>query len=353
MVSETQTEAHVYFEQRGHRTYEQVATGCGLEFVPSLEPSMLGRDGRFLLHLAPGGKSHCVALSVSTRGEARLRDGVREWNLTTCEIMDLIDKAVDRKYMVFFSVQFSRGRNSQAVCAHERGNFAALLDMQAGANSAKPQVYDGDDSHDFAWDAADDAGQRVDEDDKDDTVISESDEEAATAVADELLEKLKVEVSRFMDTEEVVRPDADGLRACPFCPFRAWPNRKGMTAVRHHVKTYHTAPRQYMASGTKQMKIVLSLFDRDQCHGVLAREYLRASTEILRRTVHPGLSRKINCIDKNIRLVLTECGPEYWHVESVRCSFVRRVRNLYYTKGMAQLVYEEMLNNSAKAPLVN
>ena len=145
----------------------------------------------FLLHLAPGGKSHCVALSVSTRGEARLRDGVREWNLTTCEIMDLIDKAVDRKYMVFFSVQFSRGRNSQAVCAHERGNFAALLDMQAGANSAKPQVYDGDDSNDFAWDAADDAGQRVDEDDKDDTVISESDEEAATAVADELLENSK------------------------------------------------------------------------------------------------------------------------------------------------------------------
>ena len=58
-------------------------------------------------------------------------------------------------------------------------------------------------------------------------------------------------------------------------------------------------------------------------------------------------SAKVNLIDKDFRLVLTERGPEYWNC--VREAPVRPVRNLYYSHEFAQMVYEEMLNNTAKA----
>ena len=121
--------------------------------------------------------------------------------------------------------------------------------------------------------------------------------------------------------------------------------------VVHHIKTYHTEPKQYVPSGTKQMKIIIALHDSNQCAGRQDNSYLRRSAEVLRRTVQPELNRRSNHIDKEVRLVLTECGPAYWNAATVRSTSLRRVRNLCYIRGMAQLIYEEMINNSAKAGL--
>ena len=54
-------------------------------------------------------------------------------------------------------------------------------------------------------------------------------------------------------------------------------------------------------------------------------------------------------LNRYIRLVLTERGPEYWRADVVGAESVRRVRNLYYTKEFAQMVYQEMLTRQAKA----
>ena len=54
--------------------------------------------------------------------------------------------------------------------------------------------------------------------------------------------------------------------------------------------------------------------------------------------VVPALSHTVNEIDREIRLVLTGRGPEYWAQSSLQSSNVRRVRNLYYTREFANLV---------------
>ena len=99
-----------------------------------------------------------------------------------------------------------------------------------------------------------------------------------------------------------------------------------------------------MASGTKQLKLCCALYDQDQTLGAVTGQYLARSAEILKSTVQPGLPTTINEVDREIRLVLTGAGPEFWMVSSLsRTNSVRRVRNLYYTKDFADLVFREML----------
>ena len=60
-------------------------------------------------------------------------------------------------------------------------------------------------------------------------------------------------------------------------------------------------------------------------------------------------SARTNEIDRRIRLVLTSTGPEYWSKDAVDSSqCLRRVKNLYYTMGFAELVYREYLMCDAK-----
>ena len=54
-------------------------------------------------------------------------------------------------------------------------------------------------------------------------------------------------------------------------------------------------------------------------------------------------------IDRHIRLVFTDRGPEYWNLECLQRSSLRRVRNLYYTQEFAQMVFQEFLMHEAKA----
>ena len=126
-------------------------------------------------------------------------------------------------------------------------------------------------------------------------------------------------------------------RKCPFCPFRS-------SRLNKHVRQYHTAAQQYVASGAKQLKLCCALYDQDQTLGVATGQYLARSAEILRSTVQPGLPKTINEVDREIRLVLTGTGPEFWMLSSLsRSNAIRRVRNLYYTKDFADLVFREML----------
>ncbi len=69
----------------------------------------------------------------------------------------------------------------------------------------------------------------------------------------------------------------------------------------------------------------------------------------MRRTITPSLTALHMNIDKLIRLVYTDKGPVYMNLESMRKSvYVRRVRNLYYTKGFAEVVFREALLHNAK-----
>jgi len=64
----------------------------------------------------------------------------------------------------------------------------------------------------------------------------------------------------------------------------------------------------------------------------------------MRQTIKPPLSPSCNHIDRFVRLVLTEHAPQYWnHSVILPAGRVRRVRNIHYTCGFAEILYRECL----------
>ena len=91
------------------------------------------------------------------------------------------------------------------------------------------------------------------------------DENGRVAVEQKLLEDLGAEVARHIKSAEKQRlkPDPQGWHRCPACPFRGF---RGSARVASHLRTYHTEKKQFVCSGTKQMRIVLSLsMTRTRC----------------------------------------------------------------------------------------
>lgn len=86
------------------------------------------------------------------------------------------------------------------------------------------------------------------------------------------------------------------------------------------------------------------MFDQDCFACNVAKNYIQRSAAFMKSTIKPGLDESNNHVDRHIRLVLTENGPEYHNVETLTSHHaVRRLRNLYYTRGFAELVRTETM----------
>ena len=170
----------------------------------------------------------------------------------------------------------------------------------------------------------------------------------------QLMQALEKEVAT---TLSILRPgqlcDGSKIRRCPLCPFRSF-DRKQLGRLKDHVSKHHTKRKQFCPSGTKQLKLVLALYDNDQlCARKGPPSYLARTAAIMRDTVKPMLPATKLVIDKGIRLVLTQNGPEYRHVEEKgACGGLRRVRNLFYTKGFSQLLFREAMVNRARMTVI-
>ena len=174
------------------------------------------------------------------------------------------------------------------------------------------------------------------------------DENGRVAVEQKLLEDLGAEVARHIKSAEKQRlkPDPQGWHRCPACPFRGF---RGSARVASHLRTYHTEKKQFVCSGTKQMRIVLSLHDTDMLQGVRRGNYLRRSAQVLRRTVQPPLPRSKNAIDRSLRLLLRANGPVFVNERTVKQGGeARRLGKLWYTHDFAEKIFQEMLLNHAK-----
>ena len=171
------------------------------------------------------------------------------------------------------------------------------------------------------------------------------DAEVVTA-GDILLKSLGAEVQRFLRKERHV-PSESGEYRCPFCPRRSFDRA---TRLVTHVRTYHSRSKQHVASGTKQLKVIIALHDNDQ---LLEKDctaaYLARSATMLEDQLGVCLSAKKHRIDRDIRLVLTGRGPEFWHMEQIQSASVRRVRNVYYTHEFANLLFQQTLISNGKA----
>ena len=175
----------------------------------------------------------------------------------------------------------------------------------------------------------------------------EFDSDGCPFVSDNILQGLQKEVEAVLANPLDLTCRSGGKRQCPFCPFRTF---KQLRQLRVHVTKHHTKKTQFTASGTKQLKIILSLYDDAASTQSEHSSLLRQSAEIIRETVLPPLSCTINHIDREIRLVYDESGPMYVNLACIGSTVhARRVRNMYYTHSFADVLVREMVLSHAQA----
>ena len=227
---------------------------------------------------------------------------------------EIPDAAVDHSTVVSYWKQEARDKPD--------GKSAQLLDMVAGADS------DGSDERD-----SDDVKSKFTLDEDENPVIS-----------DGIKTLLSEEVQTVYEESRTKSNRVDGRRLCPMCPFRSFAQ---LRQLRTHIEKHHVVANQYVCSGTKQVKVILAMFNHSASSQVAASDLLQKSATLLRDTVQPPLKNNCNHIDKHIRLVLDVAGPRYVNANIIGNGLdVRRVRYLYYTHSFArQLVL--YINNSS------
>jgi hypothetical protein len=104
----------------------------------------------------------------------------------------------------------------------------------------------------------------------------------------------------------------------------------------------------FVASGTKQMKVVSALYDHMRLHDKPLTHLLRKSAELLRATVHPPLAGVK--IDKELRLLLDAKSPSYVNraqllsaegAGGVGAVVARRIGDTYITRDFATTLMRE------------
>ena len=317
--------------QRASRCYSSVLTPLSIAVAPEHEMSIEDK-GKYLLHTEHGGNPHCLACQVGDNGLVTLWDGIYKTTMRLDQLLAFGDKAMDAGSFVALKVIGSLNAAQEDEVTVSPADV--LLGLHAGAGDL------GEEWSRCLQNQLECRGPQPGSDDECDVITREEDFEPVVKAGDRLLRELRNEVDAEESSSEKQR------RSCPLCPFRRFqdPGR-----VRHHIRSYHVDRKQFVCSSTKQLKLCCALFDNDQLRGTIRGSYLRRSSDILRTTVKPPLASSTNEIDRHIRLVLTDSGPEYWNTKAVVDSAeLRRVRNLYYTRAFAELVYRELLMCHAK-----
>ena len=316
-------------EQR-HRSYKECFNAAKLSCVPELG-CCVQKPGKYLLHCEHTG-SPLVLGCLCAEEACKVLIGDAVYDIGKDLLNSCAEESIDSASLVTFWLQ------DEDEGAKRQKDNGILLELQAGvdliggANLDQLCVCEG------LVEGSDDEGMAG-------AAQADSHSEAAVRFGDDLLALLKQERDAIRDSTETVHEGR--FHRCPLCPFRHFshPGR-----VAEHVQRYHTAKRQFSCSGTKQIRIIQALFDDDQLRNVPpAARYLRRSAAMLRASVSQA-DASINHLDRHLRLVLTEKGPVYKSYEVVadKGSPYRRAKNLYYTHGFADLLYQEMMVCNAK-----
>ena len=331
------TDANSQASSHASRCYKSVLDSVQLHAVPHLGLNVSSK-GKYLLHTENGGAPHCVSCDLCDDGSILLGDidGVR--SLTAASLKQASDDAIDGTTLVTYRI-FEKQADVVWPEGQLKENLEMLLELYAGAQSGAVWL-EGISS--YVECCPDQRGS----DDEDGFAEPGEAEDGTIEISSFLLSLLKDEVAG-----EMRRPS--GQMNCPFCPFRrfARADRK-----QRHISTYHTVSRQYVCSGTKQLKLLCALFDYDQVACLPGKDYLRRSALMMADTVAPPLRSKLNEIDRHIRLVLTEEGPAFFNFDVIsdgETRLVRRARNLYYTRGFAEMIYKEFMLCNGKCSAVS
>ncbi|CAK0802818.1 unnamed protein product [Prorocentrum cordatum] len=193
----------------------------------------------------------------------------------------------------------------------------------------------------------------------------ELDDDSCARVHANLLQLLRDEVTDFeMIVKSLSRTGAtkDGngsVARCLLCPFKEY-STSSVNVKRDllaHIANHHGLHRKcengrdrkmgsgrYVASDTKQWKVIQALFDDNMLSKHQPKNLLQRSADLMRRSVSPPL--RCLGVDKQIRLLLDHDGPRFVNFEVLArdgALQARRVGNTYYTKEFAELVFRESI----------
>ena len=169
-------------------------------------------------------------------------------------------------------------------------------------------------------------------------------EEAQVSPAAHLLQLMQGEVARALSLLQLApsafRP-AHGDR-CPLCPWLQPTPRDG-PGVLLHLQASHGPATHFVASGTKQVRVCMALFETDVFLGRLQGDYLSRSAETLRGAVQPQPGPRVQMIDRHVRVVLDGTGPVLvGHLASTAMP-LRRVGNVLYTREFGDVLLRDLL----------
>ena len=152
---------------------------------------------------------------------------------------------------------------------------------------------------------------------------------------------MKSDLQTQLASHRPIAPAGTPVTQCPFCPFR-WLRRTGH--ILGHITRWHIEDNRFCPSGSKQFRVVGSLFDSHQVMRTSGDSILRESALLLRSTIVPALPHTTTNIDEDIRLVFYADGPRYRGLDFVQnSSDLRRCANFYYTLYFAQRFLHEII----------
>ena len=255
-------------------------------------PSAGRQPATLFLHTEGAGRPHCVGVRFSSD-----LDGNMLRQLST-SFRHAYEKAIDKGTVVSFW---------QRAAHDEVGLVGDLLDVCAGSGNSGSSSSDGEQQ----------GPKRV--------APLYSDEEMGLALKDNILKAMHGVRGEegYGEPESFIRRE-DGRRVCPFCPFRSLVE---LRYLRHHMGRHHSREKQYVASGTKQIKTIPALHDFAASVKMPETEYLMKNAknaQLLRQSLKPPISCSINLVDKAIRLCFTAGGPVYVNATAVKDLALRK-----------------------------
>ena len=301
----------------GFRCYRDVCRDLGISLSPTLDRNF-EMEKKYLLHLEGEGNPHCVGIEYVKDGLVIVYHLTKAFSMSIPELETALSSAMDESTAVLFEI----GSESSP-------EMDPLLDCMAGAGCSD----DVDAMNLFAINVEDDsAEEEVD-------AVELCDDGASVNVCKHLKDLLKLEVDSY----------ATKLRKscgteCILCPFKIIKTRKSRD-LQNHLQRNHTSKSTWVASGTKQMKVILALYDSDTFNHCKQANYLHRSSLLMRVSIGKPLYESNNKeFDRSIVLLLDGDGPKYVNVSSIGVNIMaRRVGHTYYTKTFAEILLRESI----------
>ena len=169
------------------------------------------------------------------------------------------------------------------------------------------------------------------------------DNEGEVDVGQDLLDKLQTEVRDACALLDSTAGQVFKSTTCPCCPWRRFDKR---AHLRLHLQSQHVTKKRFCPSGTKQLRIAVSIYDQDALQGKVMESNYLARSAAIRADVRPPIPT--TCVDKTIRYVFTETGPVIMALHTIKSrSDLRRLGILYYNHGFACVFLKSAAMNNA------